>query len=547
MRETLMRLLCLLLVSWFAPWAIAQAPKGFTNRIGMKLVLIPSGTFIMGSPAGEEGRNADELQHEVTISKEYYIGAYEVTQAQYRVVMGHNPSKFQGVVVDHENATLPVDTVRWEDAVEFCRRLSELDPEETSGKVYRLPTEAEWEYACRAGSTTVYSFGDEKSLVSEYGWFNNNSSSRPHTVGLKEANAWGLYDMHGNVWEWCGDYGWAYPHTAVKDPQGPVSGDSHVLRGGSWNRGAYDCRSAGLRGNLSRIGYSSCGFRVVLGYPISTRVVEPKETHRSENKSMHSKQVINRIGMQLTLIPRGTFIMGSPDSEPERSDDESLHEVTISKDYYIGIHEVTQEQYLNVTGVNPSIFQKPRVDRNTASRPVENISWEEAVEFCNRLSEFPEEKAAGRVYRLPTEAEWEYACRAGTKTAFSFVEKGDLLPGYPWYHRHGWFEPNSSAETNGVGLKEANAWGLYDMHGNVWEWCWDRYGEYPNEPVADPQGPDQGLRRVQRGGSYLLGFEDLCRSASRFGAESTYRRADIGFRVAMDLLDSPKVPKGSIK
>ena len=94
MRETLMRLLCLLLVSWFAPWAIAQAPKGFTNRIGMKLVLIPSGTFIMGSPAGEEGRNADELQHEVTISKEYYIGAYEVTQAQYRVVMGHNPSKF---------------------------------------------------------------------------------------------------------------------------------------------------------------------------------------------------------------------------------------------------------------------------------------------------------------------------------------------------------------------------------------------------------------------------------------------------------------------
>ena len=106
----------------------------------------------MGSPAGEEGRNADELQHEVTISKEYYIGAYEVTQAQYRVVMGHNPSKFQGVVVDHENATLPVDTVRWEDAVEFCRRLSELDPEETSGKVYRLPTEAEWEYAVEPGA-----------------------------------------------------------------------------------------------------------------------------------------------------------------------------------------------------------------------------------------------------------------------------------------------------------------------------------------------------------------------------------------------------------
>jgi formylglycine-generating enzyme required for sulfatase activity len=172
---------------------------------------------------------------------------------------------------------------------------------------------------------------------------------------------------------------------------------------------------------------------------------------------------------------------------------------------------------------------------------VDTVRWEDAVEFCRRLSELDPEETSGKVYRLPTEAEWEYACRAGSTTVYSFGDEKSLVSEY------GWFNNNSSSRPHTVGLKDANAWGLYDMHGNVWEWCWDRYGEYPNEPVADPQGPDQGLRRVQRGGSYLLGFEDLCRSASRFGAESTYRRADIGFRVAMDLLDSPKVPKGSIK
>jgi formylglycine-generating enzyme required for sulfatase activity len=542
MHTTLVQVLFLLFVLWVSPLAISQAPKGYSNQLGMKLVLVRPGTFIMGSPVLEEGRGSDEIQHEVTITKEFSIGAYEVTQAQYVAVMGYNPSVFQGLRVEYDHTELPVDHVSWEEALEFCEKLTKMERTEATGRVYRLPTEAEWEYACRAGTTTAYSFGDEKSLLSEYGWFNDNSLSRPHSVGLKVPNAWGMYDMHGNVWEWCWDYGFAYANAKVKDPSGPATGDTHVLRGGSWFRGVSDCRSAGRRGNQGRIGFNSVGFRVVLGFPIERPSLKPLENKVLGNSVNHGTQVINSIGMRMRLIPKGTFMMGSPNSEAMRGDDELQHEVTISKDYYLGVHEVTQEQYQRVMRSNPSVFQKPRIRWDTSGRPVENVTWEDAEEFCKRLSEIPDEKKAGRVYRLPTEAEWEYACRAGTNTTFSFAEKGDLLPEYAWSHRHGWFELNSSGQTHAVGLKEPNAWGLYDMHGNVWEWCSDRYGEYPEEPVVDPQGPDRGSKRVMRGGSYLLGFEDLCRSASRFGSVATYRLADIGFRISMDFDKKPVTP-----
>jgi formylglycine-generating enzyme required for sulfatase activity len=225
--------------------AKAQAPKEITNSIGMKLVLIPKGTFMMGSPESEEGRKENETQHEVTIGKVYYLGVYEVTQAQYEKVMGKNPSYFQGAVVGNENADLPVEMVSWDDAVEFCKKLSELPDEKKAGRVYRLPTEAEWEYACRAGSKTAYSFDDEEGLLPEYGWFNRNSSRRTHTVGLLEPNAWGLYDMHGNVWEWCSDMHGEYPKGAVSDQTGPKEGSDRVDRGGSWDDEAANCRSAG--------------------------------------------------------------------------------------------------------------------------------------------------------------------------------------------------------------------------------------------------------------------------------------------------------------
>ena len=244
--------------------AKAQAPKEITNSIGMKLVLIPKGTFMMGSPESEQGRNENENQHEVTISKDYYLGVYEVTQAQYEKVMGKNPSSFQGAKVGNENADLPVENVSWDDTVEFCKKLSDLPEEKKAGRVYRLPTEAEWEYACRAGGVTAYSFGESSESLGDYAWFDENSRRQTHPVGQKKPNAWGLYDLHGNVWEWCSDRYGEYPKGAVSDPTGPKGGSDRVHRGGSWLNEAAICRSA-LRNWIDpSFRYHNFGFRVAL-------------------------------------------------------------------------------------------------------------------------------------------------------------------------------------------------------------------------------------------------------------------------------------------
>ncbi|MFM8401200.1 MAG: formylglycine-generating enzyme family protein [Pirellula sp.] len=212
----------------FAEHLQSQPPKEITNSIEMKLVLIPKGTFMMGSPESEQGRDENETQHEVTISKDYYLGVHEVTQAQYEKVMGKNPSHFQGAIVGNENADLPVENVAWYDAEKFCKMLSELPEEKKAGRVYRLPTEAQWEYACRAGSKSAYSFGESSKSLGDYAWFDKNSNGRTHPVGEKKANAWGLYDMHGNVWDWYSDWYGVYPNGAVSDPVGPREGSDRV-------------------------------------------------------------------------------------------------------------------------------------------------------------------------------------------------------------------------------------------------------------------------------------------------------------------------------
>ncbi len=198
-----------------------------TNSIGMKFKLIPAGTFTMG-----EGDEA----HEVTLTKPFNMGIHEVTQAQYEKVMGVNPSKFKG-------ANNPVEQVTWYQAIEFCRKLRELPAEKAVGNFYRLPTEAEWEYACRAGTTTRYSFGDDDADSGQYAWYVGNSGSKTHPVGGKKPNAWGLYDMHGNVIEWCQDWRGDYPSGSVTNPSGATSGFSRVMRGGSWDENHY-CQSA---------------------------------------------------------------------------------------------------------------------------------------------------------------------------------------------------------------------------------------------------------------------------------------------------------------
>jgi formylglycine-generating enzyme required for sulfatase activity/tetratricopeptide (TPR) repeat protein len=230
----------------------------------------------------------------------------------------------------------------------------------------------------------------------------------------------------------------------------------------------------------------------------------------------------NNITMKLVQIPTGKFIMGNPADEKNRSGDESPpHEVTISKPFYMGVYAVTQEQYEQVMGENPSGFNKG------AKNPVVNVSWAASVEFCSKLS-----KKTGKMVMLPTEAQWEYACRAGSKTRFSYGDDNEYasLGDYAWYGN------NSDFKTHPVGQKRPNKWGLYDMHGNVRQWCSDWYGQdYYSAKASDrdPQGPNTGTVRVLRGGSWCCDPQ-YCRSAYRRSAAPDLQISDVGFRVVVD-------------
>ena len=246
----------------------AQSPKEITNSIGMKMVLIPKGTFDMGSAATDRGADLDEPQHQVTLSRDFYIGQFEVTQSQYEEVMGTNPNQFpRDKKIDPSN--YPV-ALSWTDAAKFCKQLSGLPEEKKAGRIYRLPTEAEWEYACRAGSPAAFCFGDDTSLLRQYAWFDKNGDEQTHPVGLKRPNDWGLYDMHGNAWEWVADWYEVYSRKNVTDPQGPRSGTDRVYRGGSVNYSPGYLRSANRTATAPTFDgfeFLPIGFRVSLDLP----------------------------------------------------------------------------------------------------------------------------------------------------------------------------------------------------------------------------------------------------------------------------------------
>jgi len=209
-------------------------PIEITNSIGMKLKLIPVGEFMMGSPESDDDAWQNP-RHKVRITKPFYLGVYEVTQAEYEEVTGENPSTFNG-------AGNPVEQVSWNDATEFCKKLSAKEE-----NTYRLPTEAEWEYACRAGTTTRFSFGDDPASLGEYAWHKDNSGGKTHPVGEKKPNTLGLFDVHGNVAEWCVD-SW---------------GANRVRRGGCWGSTAKYCESSKRRRSIPEGRYDFQGFRVV--------------------------------------------------------------------------------------------------------------------------------------------------------------------------------------------------------------------------------------------------------------------------------------------
>ena len=236
-------------------------------------------------------------------------------------------------------------------------------------------------------------------------------------------------------------------------------------------------------------------------------------------------EVRNSIGVKLVYITAGTFLRGAPPQELGRVGDEELTETTLADDYYLATTEVTQAQYEQVMGTNPSYFGKS--SKGSGDLPVEQVSWHDAVEFCQRLSQLPAEQAAGRVYRLPSEAEWEFACRAGGQRAFCFGNQASWLTNYAW------FVANGDDQTHPVGKKQPNAFGLFDMHGNVHEWCADVYGGYSPRAAAHYKN-NGNSGRVYRGGSWCSS-PTRCRAAWRGQQDPDHRSPFNGFRIAMNL------------
>ena len=520
------------------------------NNVTMELVLIPAGKFMMGSPEDEKDREDDEgPQHEVTISKPFYIGIHHVTRRQFAAFVDDKGYKtdaekdgwsyaWDGSELREVNGASwkephfaqtdehPVVCVSHNDAVAFCEWLSKK-----SGKRIKLPTEAQWEYSYRAGTTTAYQWGDDPDGGKAWcnaAWDDGDGFTSP--VG-KFKNSFGLNDMPGNAGEWCLDwYDEDYYSTTYNvDPQRFGSGTLRVLRGGSWDSISQFGRSACRNYSSPDLRYSDVGFRV------SVDITVPAKQSAIVPADNAEKQITldlgNNVTMKLVLIPAGTFMMGIPKDEKYFDRRESpQHEVTISKPFYMGVYVVTKEQWKAVMGTTPwtrppehdghgyvdvdddpaELVQEQSTDTTPSDAMNEEIdanwiSWDNATAFCKKLS-----TKTGKTVSLPTEAQWEYACRAGnTRIRFSSGRNENLAVG-----------------------QIPNDWGLYYQRysGNLQlEWCSDRYDKdyyYADANDRDPRGPDFGNERVMRKG------ED---PANRGANPPRTRRWRIVFRVSVEL------------
>jgi len=546
------------------PSAQRKVGDVLTNSIGMKLAWIPPGTFLMGSPVEEEGRNngpfgnwADEAQHRVTLTRGFWMGVDPLTRGQFaRFVETTNyrteaerpagslywddklacyksdsQRNWQEPGFDQTDEH-PVVCVNLDDSLEFCDWLSRQDPE---GRRYALPTECQWEYACRAGTTTPFHFGE--TISTDQANYNGNSvygqgqkgvyRQGTTSVGKFPANGWGLYDMHGNVWQWCQDWYGAYPEGPATDSKGPDSGESRVIRGGPWFLAPGASRTARRAAYFPGTSADHLGLRVCFA---------GKARGKTEPDPRPGEVITNFLGMKCVWIGPGTFTMGSPPGELERLDNERQHQVTLTKGFWMGIFPVTRGQFARfVKATNyrtraerpvgsyvwknrefkcdtTKSWKNPGFDQ-TNDHPVVCVSWNDNKEFCDWLTRVDGE---GRRYGLPTEAQWEYACRAGTTTPFFFgdtisTDQANYNGNYPYGKGKKGLDRQ---QTTPVGTFPANAWGLGDMHGNVAQWCQDWHGEYPRSDQVDPQGPAQGNFRVARGGNWINEAR-FCRSATR--------------------------------
>ena len=573
----------------------------------------------MGSPQTEDGAaDSEGPQHQVVVSTGFYLGRFELTQEQWESVMGTRPWAGESNVQEGERYAAAHTS--WNDAQSLVDRLNAC----ADSQVYRLPAEAEWEYACRAGTTTRWSFGDDEADLNDHAWYTDNVQQvgelYPHLVGTKRANPWELHDMHGNVSEWCDDWHREYSRDAQIDPIAPASGRAPTLRGGHFRSWAGGIRSAyreyyhpnthnektGVRLLVQDVDHAEAhavplGVEAILETPMVAVGQEVVASARRGVDAEHGEvleqrwdweddgvwdtewsgldtvshaflepgtywlriQVRDSKGvtgeatakvavvssdelaprddiavelpggavMQMVYVPPGLFDMGSPPAESGRSIDEGpQHQVVISRGFYLGKHEVTQQQWESVMDTTPwSGFVSWLPVREDPAHPAVLMPdlGERGIEgFISALNA----DAGSEVYRLPTEAEWEYACRAGTATRWSFGDEEGMVGDYAWYAGNATDVGEDYAHP--VGSKLANPWGLFDMHGNVWELCQGWYGPYPGRPEVDPSGLDSGMEVSFRGGSFAAGAASG-RSAVRVSVtpDSGLGGSSFGFRV----------------
>lgn len=491
-------------------------PLDRAGKVTVEVILVPPGKYYRG-----EGKSATL----VTLTQPLWVGKYEVTQHQHAAVLGTNPSHFARQGKDAERH--PVECVSHPEAVKFCEVAAA-----SAGGEFRLLTEAEWEYACRAGTRTRYHNGDAEEKLGDIAQFGGNNRKSTEKIGSKAPNAFGLFDMSGNVWEWCADH-WtpAYDTRTTTDPRGPDAGQGRVTRGGSWASAAENCRSWQRGRDAETYGGSHLGFRVAW-VPARRTVPAPLDCSGPEGadaravvaaqkawakylgEPSHEKAFpIDRAGkvtVDMVLLPPGKYYKG---------DEKNPTLVTLTRPLWVGKYEVTQHQYEAMLGVNPSHFKKTGPD--AALHPVEKLSHADAVKFCKAASE-----NTGAEFRLPWEAEWEYAYRAGTRSRFYNGDANDKAPEIAQCTE------NNFVSTAKVGSKLPNTFGLYDMGGNVAEWCadaWDK--DFVETKTIDPRGPGKGTLFVNRGNAWDS-YARTCNATARVLSPETYAGCQIGFRLA---------------
>lgn len=466
------------------------------NDVEFTMVFVSGGTFKMGKTS-EKDDSCVFIQHTPRVKlSDYYVGETEVTQALWEAVMGENPSEFKG-------DSLPVVRVSWYDCQKFLSRLDSL-----TGQHFRLLTEAEWEFAARGGKKSRGNHRSGSKDISDVAWHCYDSDDQVHPVKTTAPNELGIYGMTGNVAEWCSDWHAPYSSKRQKNPTGPRVGSYRVVRGCYYQSNfTKECIAVVRYYERPDWEDEACGLRLAL-------TAHP-EAERTKPTWSYEKNTIKYgdIEYKMVFVPGGTFTMGAtPEQENPDSDEYPTHRVTLS-DYYIGETEMTQILWETLMGYNPSFH----VEENCG---VEMVTWDACQEFICRLNAL-----TGKRFRLPTEAEWEFAARGGNKS------RGYQYSGSNNISKVAWYVENSPCDAS-VKKKAPNELGIYDMSGNIWEWCSDWYGPYSPDSQTNPVGPSSGTKRVYRGGAWDRDARD-CRSAVRGGLEPDCGQDYIGFRLVL--------------